>query len=77
MIDLFQLILVDGEWDVWSEWSNCSVTCGDGVIFRNRSCIGPIYEGKECVGNDTEIHHCNDGRCSSTYCIFSVSNVYF
>lgn len=39
-------------------------------MFRNRSCIGPIYEGQECDGNHTEIQHCKDDPCSSTYYIF-------
>ncbi|XP_033126542.1 semaphorin-5A-like isoform X2 [Anneissia japonica] len=44
-----------GGWTAWSEWKECSVSCGDGVEVRYRGCfpgsnlcIGPDYETRSC-----------------------------
>ena len=36
---------VDGNWGKWGEWSACSVSCGDGVQKRTRSCDYPAPAG--------------------------------
>ena len=59
------VVIVDGDWIPWSEWSECSRTCGDGLQLRNRTCSNPVPSngGKECVGNATESLHCKEADC--------------
>ena len=42
----------------WSDWSDCSVSCGDGVISRTRIC-----DGDNCAGNHEETIVCNTHLC--------------
>ncbi|CAC5412630.1 unnamed protein product [Mytilus coruscus] len=55
---------VDGQWGSWSTTS-CSVSCGDGIWYRNRSCDSPkpSADGKYCVGPSMESMLCNLGEC--------------
>ncbi|KAH3869415.1 hypothetical protein DPMN_032580 [Dreissena polymorpha] len=57
--------VVDGNWNWWSSWSGCDVTCGNGTQTRNRHCDDPVPQngGLECVGNDTDRHTCNLVPC--------------
>ncbi|CAG2239285.1 Hemicentin-1,Coadhesin,Adhesion G protein-coupled receptor B3,Thrombospondin-2,Thrombospondin-1,Mucin-like protein,Adhesion G protein-coupled receptor B1 [Mytilus edulis] len=56
---------VDGNWSGWSEWEECSVSCGGGLKTRNRTCTQPepLFGGKYCIGNDTNISECADNPC--------------
>ena len=54
---------IDGHWSVWTNWSSCSVTCGDGTQSRSRSCQGRRYGGRTCSGSSTDRKY-----CSSTFC---------
>lgn len=64
------MFVVDGNWSGWSEWEECSITCGGGLMARNRTCSNPEpqYGGKYCTGNDTNISDCADNPCPSMYC---------
>ncbi|KAL9959837.1 hypothetical protein ACROYT_G033195 [Oculina patagonica] len=56
---------VDGNWTNWSQWTACSVTCGDGIRSRSRSCTNPppSNNGASCVGDGSEVGACNLGAC--------------
>ena len=62
-------ILVDGNYSEWSEFMQCSVTCGKGVQTRSRSCINPPpqHGGKNCsaFGPPVETKECNLKECPS------------
>lgn len=56
---------VDGEWSEWENWTECSVSCGNGTILRKRACSDPLPDngGKYCNGSDTEVARCNMVPC--------------
>ncbi|CAH3198909.1 unnamed protein product, partial [Porites evermanni] len=54
---------VDGKYSDWSEFTDCTKTCGGGQKSRRRSCTNPPPQngGKDCagLGPDTEYADCN------------------
>lgn len=63
VVSLF--IAVDGGWSDWSEFSQCSVTCGGGKMARSRVCDNPLpqHGGNNCTGAEKEIERCNTYSC--------------
>ncbi|GLH01974.1 Obscurin, partial [Gryllus bimaculatus] len=55
---------INGQSD-WTPWSDCSVTCNNGVQHRTRQCNNPppSYGGANCSGKALEIVHCNSKEC--------------
>ncbi|XP_052257629.1 SCO-spondin-like [Dreissena polymorpha] len=54
---------VDGVWQLWSDWTECTVTCGTGSQYRNRTCEGPYHSGENCSGAWDELRDCNTDMC--------------
>ncbi|XP_076098251.1 SCO-spondin-like [Mytilus galloprovincialis] len=54
---------VDGQWDLWTDWSDCTLTCGSGTQMRNRTCVNPKFGGSSCIGESTEEKTCNKHHC--------------
>jgi len=55
-------------WTEWSNWSDCSVSCGSGSHFRSRECERNSnatidLESYECQGEIEEIKVCEMGGC--------------
>lgn len=62
---LCEITMVDGSWSDWDNWTECSVSCGNGTIQRWRACADPLPDngGKMCEGSETEIEICSLEPC--------------
>ncbi|XP_060077180.1 sushi, von Willebrand factor type A, EGF and pentraxin domain-containing protein 1-like [Ylistrum balloti] len=62
---LCEIAFVDGGWNAWGNWTECSVTCGNGTQTRIRACDNPAPDngGAECAGDRTETEICVQETC--------------
>ncbi|XP_069462301.1 adhesion G protein-coupled receptor B3 isoform X5 [Ambystoma mexicanum] len=56
---------VDGQWQEWSPWSQCSVTCSNGTQQRSRQCTPAAHGGSECRGPWAESRECHNQDCTA------------
>ena len=63
-INIF-LQTVNGGFTEWTEFEECSKTCGDGKQERTRSCTNPEpkHGGQECDGPVLDERKCNVRPC--------------
>ncbi|XP_071313715.1 A disintegrin and metalloproteinase with thrombospondin motifs 2-like isoform X2 [Trachinotus anak] len=63
------IIKQDGNWGSWSEFGQCSRTCGGGVQFRTRDCDNPrpANGGRTCLGATYQFQMCNTNECEDIY----------
>ncbi|KAG9352449.1 hypothetical protein JZ751_020863, partial [Albula glossodonta] len=56
---------VNGQWSEWSRWSDCSRSCGGGLMSRERFCNKPRpqYNGRFCPGLSRQHQMCNTKAC--------------
>ena len=59
------------EWEAWGQWSECSVSCGQGSKIRTRECSEPAVNNIElCDGNALELEDCQSIECPSKFSWF-------
>ena len=67
----FVILIDDGGYGNWSNFTECTKSCGIGVQYRNRSCDNPVpmHGGRNCVilGNATESRSCNEDPCPGSF----------
>ncbi|XP_053374246.1 cell surface hyaluronidase-like [Mercenaria mercenaria] len=65
---------VNGKYGPWTEWSECSTTCGKGVQYRTRECNNPLpqHGGKPCRYARIRSNKCNLGSCGNVFYISKI-----
>ncbi|XP_076106976.1 uncharacterized protein LOC143075454 isoform X1 [Mytilus galloprovincialis] len=58
---------IDGQYGLWTDWGQCTRTCGGGEQYRYRQCNNPppIGEGAPCKGPGQQLRPCNNELCST------------
>ncbi|KAK2175546.1 hypothetical protein NP493_723g02011 [Ridgeia piscesae] len=54
---------VNGYFKQWSDWSECSASCGSGNQTRQRICVAPQFGGRNCSGENFEQKNCTLIEC--------------
>ncbi|KAG7200791.1 hypothetical protein KM043_003165 [Ampulex compressa] len=52
---------LESQWSCWTDWSECSASCGVGVRTRTRECLGP----HDCSGPRLMREACEMASCES------------
>ena len=75
----FVIFLVDGGWTSWYNQTECSISCGGGVLTQWRNCSQPTpsCNGSECQGENVNTVDCNTHCCPGMYiCTYMCTYVY-
>ena len=58
-------ISVDGGWSNWSNYGECSKSCGKGKKYKYRTCTNPPQsgDGKDCYGRARKGKKCREASC--------------
>ena len=60
----FHIYPVNCEWSSYGNWSECSVTCGNGQKRSNRTILKPaLHGGIDCEGNSSKVEKCISEAC--------------
>ena len=64
---------VHGRFNDWSDWTECSASCGGGQQSRTRTCTNPepAFGGNQCSGDSEETQSCNDAKCPGKIVLIS------
>ena len=57
---------VIASWSEWTEYGECSQSCGDGIQKRTRTCMKlgkPATNPRECQGVEIDVKHCYVQDC--------------
>lgn len=55
---------IDCQYNAWSGWTSCSLSCGVGMQQRSRDKLHQVYYGgKQCPGSHVESRQCNTHPC--------------
>ncbi|MEE6467583.1 hypothetical protein FKM82_007315 [Ascaphus truei] len=56
---------LDGGWGLWTSWTPCSQTCGEGTHTRSRECDSPKPQngGRDCLGDSQHQRDCQSLDC--------------
>ena len=63
-------------WSSWGDYEGCSVTCGEGVKIRRRTCQDPDMTGDVCPGEDSEEAVCTGPTCGTLILTISLVQNY-
>ena len=78
---LLVILVTDGGYSEWCPFTSCSVSCGGGVRYRNRTCTNPPPQngGMDCqhLGPARESQKCNTQSCSKFRIVRVAPRPYF
>ena len=56
---------MDGGWSAWYNKTECSASCGGGILTQWRNCIS--CDGSDCQGENVTTVVCNTHCCPGVY----------
>nr|XP_054769474.1 hemicentin-1-like [Lytechinus pictus] len=65
VMTIYLTVMVHGGWSEWTDWGQCSKTCGRGMRIRTRRCDSPspANNGLQCTGPEVEQNSCHLESC--------------